>query len=180
MSVPIGHRIRIEDQIRAMAQHLRQRGYERISLLCHDHRDIPFAASFGDLDYIYTDDVYEYLSLLRHARLNITYRLHSFLPCLSYGTPAIKISYDQRATSVLEMIGMDEWNVDMIRDPDPLSAVLGRIDRLDELAGHCERAAGAWSELRTTQIENVGAFADSVREYQRRNGAALAGGPVTA
>lgn len=173
MSIPISYRINVEDHIRQIAAHLGQLGYERIRLLCHDHRDIPFAASFGELDYIYTDDVYEYLSLLKHARLNVTYRLHSFLPCLSYGTPAVKISYDERASSVLDMIGLRDWNIDMVRDADPVASVLDRVARLDDLNRLREQAQPRWQELLRVQVDSTNEFAGLVRAYQRRNTAAL-------
>lgn len=99
MSVPLQRRVRVQDDVRRIADLLVEETDRPVRLLCHDYRDIPFAASFADLDYVYTDDVYMYLSLLRGAHLCVGYRLHAVLPCLSFGTPVIKISYDERANS---------------------------------------------------------------------------------
>ena len=172
ISIPVQLRRRVEGQIRAIADLLSERGYERIRLLCHDHRDIPFAASFGDLDYVYTDDVYAYLSLLKAARVNVSLRLHSALPCLSYGTPVVKVSYDERGSSAMEMAGFGDWNIDMVREPDVAGAVADRLDRLDDLQALRADADPVWQDLRSTQLAMMSAFADSVRAGQERNSGA--------
>ena len=117
-----------------------KRGGKVVRLLCHDHRDIAFAKSFGEM-WTYTSDVYTYLSLIRHAELVITYRLHSFLPALSFGTSAIKVSYDQRAISLINDLGYDEWNINVM-DGNVVGEVksrLGNLDRLQQL--HIESGA---------------------------------------
>ena len=47
------------------------------------------AASFPGVDYVYSGDVFTYLALLRSCALNVSYRLHSVLPCLSFSTPTV-------------------------------------------------------------------------------------------
>ena len=178
MSIPVTLRIRVKDDIRRMAQAITERTGYSLKLLCHDHRDIPFAASFGDLDYVYTDDVYAYLSMLKSTKLNISYRLHSVLPCLSYGTPTIKVSYDERGSSVMDTIGLGEWNIDMLEVEDVVGAVLDRYDRLDELQRLRESAAGTWAEIKRVQQESMAEFAGLVREHQRRNADALPHTPL--
>jgi polysaccharide pyruvyl transferase WcaK-like protein len=172
MSVPIDLQMRVPHDIRAIADRLRELGYERVKLLCHDHRDIPFAASFGDLEYVYTDDVYAFLSLLKSARLTVSYRLHSVLPCLSYGTPVIKISYDERGTNTLDTVGMGDWNIDMTQEPSVIEAVNDRIARIDELPALREAAEPRWQEMRRAQEHCMSTFAERVRQYQARNKAA--------
>ena len=133
MSIPLEKQARVRSDILDILQLLRRRGHADVRLLCHDHRDISFAASFGDVEYIYTGDVMTYLSLLSRCALNVTYRLHSFLPCVSFGRPTIKISYDERALSLIDTVGLGSWNINMIEEPDVGEAVCDRLDRLDEL-----------------------------------------------
>ena len=171
MSVPIDLQMSVPHDIRAMYEHLVELGYERVKLLCHDHRDIPFAASFGDIEYVYTDDVYAFLSLLQSTRLNVSYRLHSVLPCLSYGTPVVKVSYDERGTSTLESVGLGDWNIDMTQERDVVGAVRDRVGRLDELTALRAGAQGRWDEIRDVQMSMMGDFADRVRGHQDRNAA---------
>lgn len=178
MSIPITLRIRVKDDIRRIAEAIAQRTGGTLKLLCHDHRDIPFAASFGDLEYVYTDDVYAYLSMLKSTKLNVSYRLHSVLPCLSYGTPTIKVSYDERGSSVMDTIGLGEWNIDMLEVSDVAAAVLDRYDRLDELERLRSAAAGTWAEIKRIQEESMSEFAGLVREHQRRNAEALPHTPL--
>jgi polysaccharide pyruvyl transferase WcaK-like protein len=169
MSVPIDLQMRVPHDIRAIHDQLVELGYERVKLLCHDHRDIPFAASFGDIEYLYTDDVYAFLSLLQSTRLNVSYRLHSVLPCLSYGTPVVKVSYDERGTSTLVSVGMGEWNIDMTQEPSVVDAVTDRINRLDELETMRAGAQGRWREIREIQMRLMSEFAGHVRRHQERN-----------
>jgi polysaccharide pyruvyl transferase WcaK-like protein len=162
MSIPIPKQNQVRADIRAMIQFLREKGHENIQILCHDHRDIPFAASFPDVDYIYTGDVYTYLALLKSATLNISYRLHSFLPCLSFGIPTIKISYDERALSLVETIGYGEWNIDMMQTDDTIGAVIDRYNHLDELKVLKEQATPIWNQIDATIQEAFSCFAQEV------------------
>ena len=164
MSIPVQYQYDLRDQLKEMISLLRRKGYANIKFLCHDHRDIPFAASFSDVEYLYTEDVYTYLTYLRNTRLNLTFRLHSFIPCLSYGVPAIKISYDQRALSMLDTLGMDEWNIDLLKD-DVLAEIENRIDNINDLETISNKLeASVWSELRETMIANTGKFSAMVLE----------------
>jgi polysaccharide pyruvyl transferase WcaK-like protein len=178
MSVPIDLQMRVPHDIRSIYDRLIDLGYERVKLLCHDHRDIPFAASFGDIEYLYTDDVYAFLSLLQSTRLSVSYRLHSVLPCLSYGTPVVKVSYDERGTSTLVSVGMGDWNIDMTQEPSVVDAVSDRIGRLDELVSMRESAQGRWREIRDVQMRLMSEFAGHGRRHQERNRTRTAG-PLT-
>jgi len=132
MSIPVVDQVKVYEQILKIIDILKSKGYLHIKFLCHDHRDISFASSFKDYEYFYTEDVYEYITLLRNTKLNVSFRLHSFLPCMAFDIPAIKLSYDQRAISMLETIGMDKWNINLIKD-DPIKEFSERIDNLENL-----------------------------------------------
>ncbi len=132
MSVPPIFQYKLQDQLKEMISFLKENGYKNIKILCHDHRDIPFADSFENIEFLYTDDVYTFISLLKNTRLNITFRLHSFIPCLALGIPAIKVSYDQRAISLLDTIKMDEWNINYLFD-DVVQEVKHRVKNIQEL-----------------------------------------------
>jgi hypothetical protein len=43
-------------------------GYGPVRFLCHDSRDVVFASSFENVEYIVPDDVYSHLDLIRTAR----------------------------------------------------------------------------------------------------------------
>jgi polysaccharide pyruvyl transferase WcaK-like protein len=162
MSVPTEYQYSIKDHVLGIIDILKKEGYQNIKLLCHDHRDIPFAASFKGLEYLYTDEVYTYLTYLKNTKLNVTYRLHSFLPALSFNVPAIKISYDQRALSMLETVGMDEWNINLLKE-DSVAAVKNRVQNLHKLEELKEKNRdGLWKELRENIVVNFKEFADLV------------------
>lgn len=164
MSIPVKYQYELRDQMIKMIEMVRKKGYQNIKLLCHDHRDIPFAASFAEIDYLYTEDVYTYLTYLKNTRLNITFRLHSFIPCMSYDIPAIKISYDQRAISMMETLGMGEWNVDLLKD-DLLASVENRINNISKLKDMKQHLRdNQWKDLRTTIVENTSKFAEIVKK----------------
>ena len=165
MNVSLSRQASVQDDVRRMVAALRQRGVKDIRLLCHDHRDLAFAASFGDLPYHYTDDVYAYLGLLRGCALNITYRLHSALPCLSFGIPTIKISYDERALSLFETLGLGAWNINMVTCGDVVSEVMRRYDDMSAFDAVRKQAEPTWNNLYDVQDKAFSDFARDVRAY---------------
>ena len=158
MSIPVSYQYNLRDQIHTVIELLRKKGYHKINILCHDHRDIPFAASFKDINYIYTDDVYAFLSYLQNTRLNITFRLHSFLPALSYDIPAINISYDERSSSLIDTIGLSEWNINLLQEDITLE-VGKRIEAINDLSQLKKRLQETeWINLRKIIIDNTNKF----------------------
>jgi len=109
--------------------------------------------------------VHSHLALLRTAPLVVSFRLHAFLPCLSMGVPAINISYDERSLSLVRTIGMEAWDIDLVRSNDVVADVRDRCRRLAELKAMREAAQPRWSELVATMRAQMAAFAQMVREY---------------
>ncbi|MFA6074519.1 MAG: polysaccharide pyruvyl transferase family protein [Negativicutes bacterium] len=133
MNLPLYKQATVRQDIVNIVNSLTSRGYEDIKLLCHDHRDIEFAASFTNIDFVYNGDVYSYLNYLRSCALVVGYRLHSTLPCLAFGIPTIKISYDERACSLLDTLGYHDWNINMAECDNVPMIVEQRLDSLTEL-----------------------------------------------
>lgn len=168
MNIPVSLQYELRDQLIEMISVLKDKGYTNIKILCHDHRDIPFASSFSDLDYLYTEDVYTFLSYLRNTRLNLTFRLHSFIPCLSYGIPTIKICYDQRALSMLETLGLDGWGINMIKD-DVIAETKNRLNSIGELEVlKSKLSKTVWAGLYETICSQCGYFENLVRKQGDR------------
>lgn len=162
MNIPVQHKYQIKELIEKIILMLKSKGYSNLKLLCHDRRDIPFAASFRDVEYLYTEDVFEYLTYLKNTKCNVTFRLHSFLPSLSYGIPSIKISYDQRAFSMLETIGMEDWNVNLM-DEKVIEAVENRLNDLNKLSDLRHRLKDTlWKERKNTLENSLLTFKDKV------------------
>lgn len=175
MNIALHRQTRVHDQLSEILELLRKNGHDDIRLLCHDHRDIPFAASFGDVPYVYIADPHAYLALLKHCRLNVTYRVHSALPCMALGTPFIKLSYDERAISLMDTVGYGDWNIDIVKSKDPVADVKDRLASLDRLESIKASAAPQWAKIKYTQDTAMRAFADAVRAHS--NGSR---GPTTA
>lgn len=162
MSIPVDYQYNLRDELLEIIEVLKNQGYKNIKFLCHDHRDIPFAASFKDIDYLYTEDIYTYLTYLRNTRLNVTFRLHSFLPCMAFEIPAIKISYDQRAISMMDTIGMDEWNIKML-EVDPVKELEARLKSISDLdAMKNKLRTTVWQDLKDVITSNCMKFAEQV------------------
>lgn len=162
MSIPVADQYEMREHFIRIIELLQRKGYKNVRFLCHDHRDIPFAASFKGIDYVYTEDVYTYLTYLRNTRLNLTYRLHSFIPCLSYNIPTIKISYDERAISMLKTLGLDEWNINMF-NADVLTEIEHRINHLQDLETLKGSLKDKWGSLRSTMLDASIKFANQVK-----------------
>jgi polysaccharide pyruvyl transferase WcaK-like protein len=174
MNIPLPYQTSMYDDILRIIQLLKAKGYDRPRLLCHDYRDIPFAASFRDVDYIYTGDVYTYLALLRSSELSVSYRLHSVLPCLAFDRPAIKISYDERALSLMETIGFGEWNINLLQTSDLVADVADRCQRLADFHRIRSEAQVRWQELNGAMSQAFLSFASDVSKY--RQGGLVRGG----
>lgn len=166
MSVSPVIRGRVKGEIDAMIARLRDAGHDRIRLLCHDYRDVDFAASFDGVDFLITDDARTFLGWLKTARLCVSYRLHASLPCFSLGTPCINISYDERARALMETAGYGLWNIDMVECGDVVGAFEDRLARIGEFDAVRKVAAPVRDELRTINREGFAAFARAVDQYR--------------
>lgn len=149
INVPLETQAKVRNDVREILSFLQSEGHDPV-LLCHDQRDIPFAASFTGIEYLYLEEAATYLAVLKAARLNVSYRLHAALPCLVYGTPVIKISYDERGLSLMDTAGYGEWNINMMEVPGVRDAVASRYARLSELPALKKRTEGLWAEYHAT------------------------------
>jgi polysaccharide pyruvyl transferase WcaK-like protein len=165
MNISLSRQMHIHDEVESIIDLLRTEGHKDVRLLCHDHRDIPFAASFGNVPYIYISEAMDYLALLRACRLNVTYRVHSALPCMAFGTPFVKLSYDERALSLMKTVGFGDWNIDIVGSRNVLGEIKDRLGSLGRLAEIRTKAAIVWSEIKKTQDSALAAFADAVRGH---------------
>jgi polysaccharide pyruvyl transferase WcaK-like protein len=164
MSIPLFYQYSMREDIIRIIDLLKSKGYSNIKILCHDHRDIPFAASLGNMEYVYTEDVYTYLSYLKNTKLNITYRLHSFIPCLSLDIPTINISYDQRSISMIDTLNISEWNINMFKD-DIIREVQNRIENINDLVSIKNKLKETtWGDLRETITNANNRFAQMVSD----------------
>jgi polysaccharide pyruvyl transferase WcaK-like protein len=163
MNIPRSMKPRVFTHVEQIVRFLRDKGH-RVKLLCHDQRDLAFVSCLSDVEYIYTDDIYLYLALLKHCSLVVAYRLHSTLPCLSFGRPVINISYDERANSLLETIGYGEWNLDMVRSHDLLADVRDRYERLAELPTLQAKNEPVWTHYEGVMRDAFRQFAARVKQ----------------
>jgi len=130
MNIPVSKKNEVVDCIKEIIK-----TYKNVKILCHDYRDIPFAESL-DAEYIYTENALTFLAILKSCKLNISFRLHSTLPCLSYDKPVINISYDERALSLMNTIGFKEWDINIMNTDDLIGIIQNRVlnfDRLENL-----------------------------------------------
>jgi len=162
MNIPLKHQSRVRSDVKRLIQHLRDRGHADIRLLCHDHRDIPFAATIEGIEYIYTEAPMTFLAILKTCALNVSYRLHGSLPCMSFGTPVVNISYDERASSLMETVGLGEWDINLFESDDLVELVEDRLGRLDDLSDLREKACSRWGELYRINEEAFAHFSDCV------------------
>ncbi len=167
MSAPYHFHAKLRQDLREIILLLQNSGRERIRILCHDYRDLAFAAEFADIPAIYTEDVRQFLGWLRDCDLNITFRLHAFVPCLALGTPSINLSYDQRAMSLIETIGMTEWDINFIQERDVIDSIRDRLKDLPRLEEIKKTAQPAWERARTALTEAVATFAKRVEARRR-------------
>ena len=114
------------------------------------------------MEYIYTDDTHRYFSILQNCSLNISYRLHATLPCMAFGIPSIKISYDERAISLMNSLGLGEWNIEQLNVPSVLNAVKDRYQRLNSYKTMLSDLRPEWEKIYTNFQTSFHQFADEV------------------
>jgi polysaccharide pyruvyl transferase WcaK-like protein len=156
MNIPPFLKRETRNHIQELIEMLQLEG-KKVAILCHDSRDIAFAVGY-DVPYIYTGEVYSYLSMIANCKLLISYRLHSFLPALSFDTPAIKISYDERAISLLGDLGYDDWNINLVKSDDVVGDVRDRMRRLEELPNLRSQNSEKWKNIRRNLIKSFSEF----------------------
>lgn len=169
MSVPLTDQARVRVEIERIIKAAHSHGFDSIRLLCHDKRDMTFAASLGTYEYVLPDDVETYFKLLREAALVVSFRLHAFLPCLAFGIPSINISYDERSLSMVRTLGLEEWDIDFVREADVAALVLDRMNHLDELGELVDRARPTWDALEVVMEASVRDFAAVATSYSMEN-----------
>ena len=128
MNVPYRYQSRIQTHIEGAIDTLRASGHKRIRILCNDSRDLDFATAFRytkQVDSVYTNDVYQYLALLRSAEFIVSYRLHASLPAISFGTPTVNIVYDERAQTLFDDLGLGLASLNLVELGDSFGEALG-------------------------------------------------------
>lgn len=167
MSVPLRDQARVAVEVRRLVEALREREIGPVRLLCHDRRDMAFAAGIEDVAYAIPDDASDFLGRLRSAALVVSFRLHSFLPCMALDVPAINVSYDERSAGMMRTLGLGEWDLDFLATTDLAGAVLERTDRLADLEAMRRANAARWTGLEDALRSAISRFGGAVREYER-------------
>ena len=172
MSVPPELQWRVADDVRGLLAALADAYGPVVHLVCHDYKDLEFAKGFPATPLMYFDDVERYMTALRTCRLNVSYRLHAFLPCLAFGTPSIHLSYDERGREMVATAGMQEWDIDLTAESDPVAAVMRRA--ADLLRYHELRSAAqpTLAAHKATSLAGVRRFATEVAGRARAAAAA--------
>jgi polysaccharide pyruvyl transferase WcaK-like protein len=97
----------------------------------------------------------------------VTYRVHSALPCLALGTPFVKLSYDERAISLMETVGFGDWNIDIVKSSDVVADVAERLANLERIDTIKREANARWISLKHTQDSAMSQFAEAVRAHSK-------------
>jgi polysaccharide pyruvyl transferase WcaK-like protein len=158
MNVPPILQWRIADDLRRLIAALRAEFASPIRLACHDYVDLEFAAGFPDTATVYFDDLGRYIAALRSCAINVSYRLHAFLPCVAFGTHSIHLSYDERGRSMLETIGMSSWDINLLQETDCISAIMDRARAADRYQTARRAAQPVIARLRETTMEGLRRF----------------------
>ncbi|KRA59230.1 hypothetical protein ASD79_11065 [Caulobacter sp. Root655] len=166
MSVPPALQWRTPQDVRRLADALRDVYGDRVHLVCHDYMDLEFAAGFPDVPHLYFDDVDRYVAALRGCLLNVTYRLHAFLPCLAFGAHSIHLSYDERGKAMVDTAGMGTWDIDLMTETDLVSAVLARAAAPADYQRLRTQAADGLARMRDLTLSGLQRFAGAVERHR--------------
>jgi len=149
---------RVHFDVRRIIDALRAMGHREIALVCHDPRDLRFAAAYPDVPALYTESPVQFLSWLRDCSLCVTFRLHSFLPCALLGTPSVHFSYDERAMGLIDVARLQGCDIDYVRSADPVARAMSMCREPESLARTAASARPSWSELRRVMVSELTAW----------------------
>jgi polysaccharide pyruvyl transferase WcaK-like protein len=79
------------------------------------------------------------------------------LPALSFDTPVVKVSYDERAISLIADLGYDDWNINVMQG-NVTDEVYGRLKSLQELGKLKVKNQALWSDFEQTIISKFSEF----------------------
>jgi polysaccharide pyruvyl transferase WcaK-like protein len=166
MSVPPGLQWRVAEDVRRLIAALHANVSRDVVLVCHDYADIEFASAFPEASLVYFDDVDHYIDALRRSSLNVSYRLHAFLPCFAFGTPTIHISYDERGKDMLATAGMSAWDIDLMTAADVVGEVIERARNKQRFFDLRQAAQPRIEALRQVTVAELSKFAGAVAAYR--------------
>jgi len=153
---------RVFSDVRGIIDGLRSMGHTKLGLLCHDPRDLRFAAAFPDVPALYTEQPLRYLSWLRDCRLSVTFRLHSLLPCAVLGVPSVHLTYDERALGLIETARLGACEVNYVSARSPVSEALEKCGSPEALTAAADAARPAWAELRRLMTTRLSQWYESL------------------
>lgn len=155
MNIPLQLQFKIPKLVKDLMGLLKDTGYGDVSLLCHDQRDLSFASSIGGVPYTYTSDVNDYLWLIKNAKLIVSMRMHSSLPCAALQTPFINLSYDERGLSLMKSINMGAWDINLVKSPNVIEEVAERLSDLGALPKLIVECQVYWQQLYDIQYNAI-------------------------
>lgn len=131
MNIPVKYKLKVAEFIKKTYENFKK-NKQNVKIVCNDMRDIIFVTSIGISDYIYTGEVDEYLTRLKNASLVISLRLHATLPCFSFGTKCINLSYDERSMSLMNSIGLKNWDIQILKEKNLHQTLLKKIEQTNK------------------------------------------------
>jgi hypothetical protein len=166
MSVPYSLHAKLRRDLRRLIDLARHRGHQNVKLLCHDPADLSFAAEFSDIPMLYSENVNRFLGWLRDCQMNLTFRLHSFVPAISMGKPTLHFSYDQRALNLIQTLDLTPWDIDFVNTPDIIPRVQKSWDSWSNGFPVTPMPfAAIWAKLTNTMVEEMNVFAARVTKH---------------
>jgi len=156
---------RVADAVEQVIKHYQEQEKLPLRILCNDLRDLRYAEylyqRFG-VEYCYTSDDREFVSILHCATAVISFRLHTSIPCFSLGVPLVNLSYDERALSLVKDLGLADRNLS-IHEMDPQEVLPHIINILEQRQ---ESNAEMWSKIFQFQMSKMEEFIGDCRTYQ--------------
>lgn len=169
MNLPISKQSSIQGDIELSINALRESGHKRVRILCNDSRDLDFAVQFKGAmkaDPLFTNDVYQYLSLIKNASMLVSYRLHATLPAVSFTTPVVNITYDERAESICQDLGILSESIKMVGNgSNTRDLIRNKIISGGYKSSTDKKRQAIWKDISATQKSLFDNFRNQIEDY---------------
>jgi hypothetical protein len=158
---------RVAADVRRLIDGLRSMGRRKIAILCHDPRDIRFAAGYPDVPSLFTEDPQRFLGWLRDSAINVGFRLHSLIACAVLGVPSVHFTYDERALGLIETTHLQACVVDYILAKDPVDEALALCVESDRIKQRLGQAESSWRPLLSTMRVEIQRWISQLRRHEQ-------------
>ena len=102
-------------------------------------------------------------------QLSISYRLHATIPSISFGTPTISISYDERSKSLFNDLNLDKSVINIVESDNSFQEnLINEINNGGYTKESHAKLKAEWTKISKFQFSQLDYFKELVTNYVKK------------